>query len=113
MAAVATLATQQINFAGLSPTFAAAGGSGDQFVPGERTFLCFRNSNAATRTVTIDSKVASNYGTDVDIGPITLPATTGEVWLGPFGPQRFAGATGLGDIAYSATAGVTVAVVSA
>lgn len=106
---MAVLATQQITQAGTAPSYAAAGAS-DKFTPGDNVFLHLKNTNASTRTVTIDSKVPSNYGTDVDIGPITLPATTGDVMLGPFPAQRFMGSDGFGDISYSTNVGVTVAV---
>lgn len=107
---MATLATQQIVLGGLEPTYAAAGGSGDKFTPGDNVFLHVKNTNASSRTVTIDSKVASNYGTDVDPA-VSVDATTGDTMIGPLPAQRFAGTDGLGDISYSATTNVTVAVI--
>lgn len=106
---MATLATQQITVAGIAPTYAAVGAS-DKFTPDDRTFLHFKNTNAATRTVTVDSKVASNWGTDVDVVKL-IPAITGDVMIGPFPAQRFQGSDGFGDLTYDATAGLTVAVV--
>lgn len=108
---MATLATQQITQAGLAPAYGAAAGGGDQFTPGDRTFLHVKNTNAATRTVTVDSKVLSNYGTDVNV-VVVIPANTGDMMIGPLPAQRFAGATGLGDISYDAVVGLTIAVVS-
>lgn len=106
---MATLTTQQIAQTGLTPTYAAVAAA-DKFTPGDNVFLELFNTNAATRTVTVDSKVPSNYGTDVDVGPITLAATTGHSLIGPFPAQRFAGSDGLADVVCSATAGVTIAV---
>lgn len=105
---MATLTTQQIAQAGIAPTYAAVGAS-DKFTPGDNVFLHFKNTNAATRTPTVDSKVPSNYGTDVDV-TVVVPATTGDVMIGPFPAQRFAGTDGLADISYSATTNLTVAV---
>src|SRR4051794_36804128 len=99
---MATLATQQISLTGLAATFAAVGAS-DKFTPDERTVLHFKNSNAATRTVTIDSKVLSDLGTDVNVA-VVIPADTGDIVIGPFPAQRFMGSDGLADISYSATA---------
>jgi len=110
LGAVATLATQVINQAGLQPSYAAVGGAGDKFSPGDNVFLHVKNTNAATRTVTIDSKVPSNFGTDVDLA-VVIPANTGDVMIGPLQAQRFTGPDGFGDISYSATAGLTIAVV--
>src|SRR5689334_3517500 len=101
---MATLATQQISLAGVTETFASCAGGGDKFTPGDRTFLHVKNTNGATRTVTIDSKVLSNYGTDVNVA-VVVPATTGDVLIGPLPAQRFAGSDGLGDLSYDAVTG--------
>lgn len=106
---MATLATQTISTAGTAPTYGAAAAA-DKFTPSDTTFLHVKNTNAATRDVTIDSKVTSNYGTDVNL-VVTVPATTGDMLIGPLPAQRFAGTDGLGDITYSAIAGVTIAVI--
>lgn len=109
---MATLATQQIAQSGLAPTYGAAAGGGDKFTPGDRTFLHVKNTGGATRTVTIDSKVLSSWGTDVNLA-VVIPATTGDMMIGPLPAQRFAGSDGFGDISYDAVTGVTIAVVSA
>jgi hypothetical protein len=103
---MATLAPQTITLAGLTPTGAAVSAA-DKFAPGPTTFLYVRNTGGAPCDVTVDSKVPSNYGTDVNIGPVTVAATTGEVMLGPFPAQRFAGTDGLADVTFSAQTGVT------
>jgi hypothetical protein len=107
---MATLATQQIAQTGLAPTYAAAAGGGDKFTPGDNVFLHVKNTNGATRTVTVDSKVLSNFGTDVNLA-VVIPATTGDMMIGPLTAQRFMGSDGFGDISYDAVTGVTIAVV--
>ena len=64
---MATLTTQPIVQAGTNPSAASAAGGGDRFAPGEHTFVQAINASGASITVTIDSKVASNYGTDVNL----------------------------------------------
>lgn len=103
---MATLATQQITLAGLTPTTTAVSAA-DKFAPGPTTFLYVKNTGGAPTDVTVDSKVPSNYGTDVNVGPITVAATTGEAMIGPFPAQRFAGSDGLCDVTFSAQTGVT------
>jgi hypothetical protein len=107
---MATLATQQIVQTGLAPTYGAAAGGGDKFTPGDNVFLHVKNTNAATRTVTVDSKVVSNFGTDVNLA-VVVPATTGDVMIGPLPAQRFMGSDGFGDLSYDAVTNLTIAVV--
>ena len=107
---MATLATQVIAQAGLAPTYASCAGGGDKFTPGDNVFLHVKNTNGSTRTVTVESKVLSNYGTDVNVA-VVVAATTGDVMIGPLPSQRFAGSDGLGDLSYDAVTGLTIAVV--
>lgn len=109
---MALLATQIIAQAGLTPAYSAAAGGGDTFVPGDKTFLHIKNVNAAARNVTIDSKVASNFGTDVDL-VVNVPLTVGDKMIGPLPASRFADpSTGLGSLSYDAVTGVTVAIIT-
>jgi hypothetical protein len=109
---MALLATQQIVNTGLSPAYAAAAAGGDTFVPGDRTFLHIKNTNAAARNVTVDSKAPSNYGTDADLA-VNVPLTVGDKMIGPLPASRFADpATGLGNLTYDAVTGVTVAIIT-
>ena len=98
---MAVLTQQQIVQTGLGPTLATAGVSGDKVQPGPTSFLVVRNATGGVITVTVDSKVPSNYGTDVNLA-VAVPATTGERWIGPLTAQRFAGVDGLVDVTYSA-----------
>ena len=105
---MATLTTQQIVITGLNPTFAAAAGGGDRFTPGDTTFIEAVNGSGGAITVTVDSKVPSNYLTDVNL-VVAIPAGERRR-IGPLPAQRFAAADGLGDITYSGVTSLTVGV---
>jgi len=105
---MATFTTQLIVPAGLNPTFAAAAGGGDKFTPGDTTFIETINASGGSITVTVDSKVNSNYGTDVNL-VVAVPAGERRR-IGPLPAQRFAGSDGLGDITYSGVTTFTVGV---
>lgn len=107
---MATLATQIINVAGLTPAFASAAGGGDRFTPGDTTFIEVVNGSGGSITVTVDSKVASNYGTDVNLA--VAVGAGARARIGPLPAQRFAASDGLGDITYSGVTSLTVGVFS-
>ncbi len=108
---MATLATQTHSLAGLVPTYAAAAGGGDRFTPGDNVYLEVVNGSGASITVTVDSKVNSNYGTDVNVA--VAIAAGARAKIGPFPAQRFAASDGLGDITYSGVTTLTVGVFAA
>lgn len=109
---MALLATQTPTpSAGLVPSFAAAAAS-DTFVPGDRTFLYVKNTNAATRTIAVATPAVVGGLAIADPAP-TIAATTGELIMGPFPSQLYADpVTGLATVTPSASAGVTYAVVN-
>lgn len=105
---MATLTTQVINLAGLGVTYGTAAAS-TKIVCGERTFLHVKNAAGSSMTVTLTStaKVRGQAAADV---VITVPATTGDMMIGPITPDLFAGPTdGLAAVVYSSTTSVTVA----
>lgn len=105
---MATLATQVQVSGGILPTYASAAGGGDRFTPGDNTYIEVVNGSGGSITVTIDSKVNSNYGTDVN-EVLVVPA--GERRKSMFLPaQRFAASDGLGDITYSGVTSLTIGV---
>lgn len=107
---MATLTTQVINLAGLAPTYSAASAS-TKIVCGERTFLHVKNTAGSSMTVTLSStaKVRGQAAADV---VVTVPATTGDMMIGPITQDLFAGVSdGLAAVAYSSTTNVTVAAV--
>lgn len=107
---MATLTTQVVALAGLAPVYSAAA-AGSKIVCGERTFFHVKNTAGSTMTVTIGStaKVRGQAAADV---VITVPATTGDMMIGPIVSDLFAGATdGLAAVTYSSTTSVTAAVI--
>lgn len=109
---MADLTTQVIVETGLAPTYAAAASGGDTAdISNERTFLHVKNTNAATRDVTVDSTQNCNQGFDHNL-VVTVAATAGDVMIGPLPRARFGRASdGRAVITYSAVTGVTIAVV--
>ena len=115
---MAALTTVAMNYqTGALPSFVAAGASDTFENPGSpgRIFAVYRNTNAATRniTITMPATPTESYGS-AKPNPATggfylLAATTGELWI-PLHPE-FADATGRITITTSAQTNVTVAAV--
>ncbi|MFF7991770.1 hypothetical protein ACFZDG_18495 [Kitasatospora xanthocidica] len=108
---MATLPTQVISLAGLSPAYSAAAGGGDKVaMSGDRTFLHVKNGGGAPVAVTLTATGAVR-GQTVTSPTVSVPAS-GERMIGPLTADLLAGASdGLAAIAYSATTSVTVAAV--
>lgn len=108
---MAALTTQNIVYAGTAPTFVAAAAS-DTAEVGPRNFAVYKNTNAATRTVSVEVPASITPYTQVDNDvEYTLPATTGELWI-PLHSDYDSG-SGRCTITLSATTNVTVAIVKA
>lgn len=107
---MALLATQQITITGATITLGAAAAS-DTVVPSDRTFLLYRNTNAATRDIAVVVPGAY-YGQNLTDVTVTIGATTGEEFIGPIDSKLADPVTGLVTVTVSpAIAGVTVAAV--
>lgn len=105
---MAVLTTQTIVPTGLAPTYSAAAAGGDKVTPGNDTFIHVKNGGGSSITVTIDSVVPSNYGTDVDL-VVSVP-NGGERMIGPIPAPRFQSLTdGLANVTYSGVTTVTIA----
>jgi hypothetical protein len=115
---MANLTVQTTPFTGLNYTSVSADVAGDSFANDGRTFLLFKNANAASRTLTI----AANDTTKPGFGTIATPDTTvtipgsgtngGLCIVGPFPTERFNNpTTGKVDLAYSAVTDLTVSAV--
>jgi len=108
---VAVLTPQAITRAGLAPAFSAAAGGGDQFLPDADTWIVVRNAGGSPITATVTTFNTDRLGNTVADNAISVPATTGERWIGPFPATEYADPTdGLADIAYSGVTSVTVGV---
>lgn len=110
---MAALTTQNIVNAGTKPTFVAAAASDTADIgSGLDTFVVYRNTDAASKTVTVTVPGTTSYGVaNPANGPLTLSASTGELWI----PMRKAydPGDGLGraTLTLSNVTNVTVAVV--
>lgn len=107
---MATLTTQPITRAGVTPTYAAAAGGGDACEVGDDIYLHFKNTNAAARVVTLAiPSTASTYPnvtyTNVTV---TVPATTGDKLIGPISALFKDTTTGMCTITYDAVTNLTV-----
>jgi hypothetical protein len=114
---MALLTVQTIVKTAIDVTYAAASTS-DTFTDdgSERTFLHLKNTNGATRTVTVAPVSAADN--KPGIGPFNIPsmtkvigATTGDVMIGPFPSAFINPTTGLVTATLDASAGVTVAAI--
>lgn len=83
--------------------------SNNYFVPNNgMTFLHFMKSGAAACTVTIETP-ATVDGNAVADPTITVPATTGDVMVGPFAPAIYNQPDGTLKFTLSEVTGLTVA----
>lgn len=108
---MALLTVQTIATTGLAATFAAAATAGDTFLNNGRTFFYVKNANVTTaRTVTINSLVPCNQGSDHDL-VVSVAAST-NMMIGPFEQSRFNSSAGVVSATYSAETDLTVAAIS-
>lgn len=103
------IATTAVTVAGTAPTLAAAAAS-DTAAVGTGLFLIVKNTNAATRTVTIVVPGILTTGDAYPDKAYTIAADTGELWIPLLDIYRDP-ADNLAHITWSATTGVTRAVV--
>jgi hypothetical protein len=95
----------------VTPQFAPAAAGGDTFDPDPRTFLFYRNTNAATRRVVV-AVPGLIYGQALTDVTVTVPATTGEKLVGPLDHALANPTSRRVDITYpDGVTGVTVAAV--
>jgi len=102
---VATLTTQQVSRAGITPTYGAVAGGGDACEVGDDIFLHFKNTNAATYTATlaIPSSASTYPGVTYTNVAVVIPATTGDKMIGPISALFKDPTTGLCTITYTGT----------
>jgi hypothetical protein len=106
---MALQSTQTLVDAGTAPTFAAAAAT-DTLTYSSGLFVVYKNTNAATRTVTITVPGNTTYGQALPDPVLTLGATTGELWI-PMRSIYRDSTTGLVTVAVSVITNVTIAVV--
>ncbi len=108
---MATLTVQQIDLDGEAADYVACGAGGDEFANNGKTYIHVKNTNAATRTVTVDSPRLCDQGFAHDLA-IIIPATTGDVKIGPFPTARFNDVNQKVQLTYSAVTNLTIGVFS-
>ncbi len=107
---MATLTVQQTDLDGTVPSYVAAIGGGDEFLNDGRTMLHLKNGSGSPITVTVNSLVACNQGSDHD--SITSVGAGAEAMIGPFNETRFNdSSTGRAAITYSGVTSLTIAAI--
>jgi hypothetical protein len=110
---MALLATQDVVYAGLLPTYAAATGGGDTFVADQDTILHAKNGSGGALTVTVAVAATSVGGQAITSIAVSVPAGS-ERMIGPFPPNFFnSPSTGVASITYSGVTSLTVAIIRA
>jgi len=110
--AIVAATVQTLSRDGVTPSFGAANADG-YALPGDgRTVIEVKNTNGATRTVTVDIPGTVD-GLAVTDKAITIPATTGDKIIGPFPPGTYNQPSGTWQgyvlVTFSAVTDVTVA----
>ncbi len=105
-----TLAVQNCAVTSITPSFVAVDDD-SVFVPNNgATLVEFKNTNGASRTLTIHSQLPASEGYTVTNGSVTLDATSGDELIGPFKQSIWSDDNGYVLIVVSATTNVTAAV---
>lgn len=108
---MATLTTQNITTAGITPTYAAATSGGDAMVPGSSNFLHVKNGGGSSITVTLVTPQVVDGSLAVADRAVTV-ANASEAMI-KVTPELYRDPTsGLASITYSAVTTVTVAAIS-
>lgn len=110
---MATLTTQNINRAGLAPSYAAAAGGGDACEVGDDIFVQIKNTSGGSITVTFAIPAANTgySGAAYTSSTVSVPATTGDRMFGPIAAGLYKDpTTGLCTITYSGVTNLTVGV---
>lgn len=107
---MATLATQTIVPGGVAPTYAAAAGGGDNFIPDKDVFLHVKNGSGGSITVTVT--VPSKYRGKTVTNEATAVPAGAERMIGPFPADVYADPanSGLGALGYSGVTSLTVGI---
>jgi len=101
------------DLAGAAPNLVAVSAS-DTFQNNGKALLHVKNGNAAACSVVIASPGSTAPPNATAFTPavtVSVPATTGERYIGPFDPSRFNDANGIVTVTYSVTPTVTAEVI--
>lgn len=106
---MALLAIQQVGITGTTPSYGPVAAS-DTIVPDGRAFLIVKNGNASPDSCVVVTP-GSTFGQANPDVTVSVPATTGERWIGPMVPELADPTTGLITVTHSVTTTVTCALV--
>jgi hypothetical protein len=106
---MALLSIQQVVITGTTPSYGAVAAS-DTLVPDDGAFLIVKNGNAGADSCVVVTPGTTFGQSNPDV-TVSVPATTGERWIGPMVPELADPTTGLITITHSVTATVTCAYV--
>lgn len=105
-----TLAIQPTTRDGLAAVYSAAdAANGNEFPNTGSEVIHVKNTSASPVTLTIPTPLVID-GLAVADRTVTIPATSGDLFIGPF-DNAFYGASGLVNLDWSSGTGVTVAVI--
>lgn len=107
---MATVATQDLALDGTARVYSAASPGGDRFTPSRNTFLHVVNASGVSTIATLTTP-GNVDGLAIPERAVTVPA--GANRMVPLPPGTYRSADGLADVAWSATASVTFAVLHA
>ena len=103
---MATLTVQEISRSGITPSYGAAAGGGDQFPNDGRTYLHIKNGGGSSITLTVATQMTVD-GKAVADDAITVTNAQERV-VGPFPPGIYNDANGMVQLTYSGVTSVTV-----
>lgn len=107
---MANYAAQKPGHTEAALTMRTAAAAGDAFENDGQTMIRLVNTGTE-KTVTFNAVTNCSQGFDHNLA-VVVPATTGDVWVGPFPTARFNNTDGRVDMTYSSETGVTFAVLS-
>ena len=103
------LAVQQIALTGLAVSLVAADAAGNYWTNNSgKTFFRAKNTTGSPINVIVNSQRNCDQGFDHDI-TVSIPATTGDIMIGPFDTTRWNDGDGRVQVTYGA-GGLTVGV---
>lgn len=109
---MATLTVQQMDAAGLEPSYAAADAGGDEFTWSKWSFLHVKNGDASSHDVTItEQRTADIPGYAQADLVVSIPAGE-ERMIGPLDRQAYQDVDGLVQVSYDGVTSVTVAAIA-
>ena len=110
---MAELTVQEIDNAGLTPTFDSAASGGDVFNNSGRTFLYVKNGDGSPHDVTISlNKTITIGGIELTISDPTITVAAGDnTMIGPFEKGWYDDSNGQVNVNYDGVTSVEVAAI--